>query len=201
MKDKKSIIVFIILFSMILTTLLPIIANAKSTDFLSAGESLKDLGVLEGNSNGDLMLNSKLKRQDMVVLISRLYKKETSIKESLFSNDFKDIKDSYYEPYISWAVREGLILGRNSTTFGFDEYVTVQEFMAVLLRALKYGEEAKNWKTVPGLAETLGIMKGLNLNLNSDLRRGQMAVMTLNTLNTSIKGSTLTLAKVLNLDI
>lgn len=198
----KKVIIFIILLSMILTTLIPIIANAQPDDlFLSSGEILKSIGVLQGDKNGDLMLDNKLKRQDMVVLISRLYKEENSLKTSLLKSDFIDVDDSFYEAYISWAVAKNLIVGMGDDSFGFDEYVTVQHFMTVLLRVLGYEEESELWDTVPDISDNLGIMKDLDLNPDSQLTRGQMAVMTLNTLNLSVKGSTLPLSKALNLEI
>ncbi|WFA08668.1 S-layer homology domain-containing protein [Tissierella sp. Yu-01] len=198
----KKIIVALLIFSMLLSLILPIIANAEPDDaFLSSGEALEALGVLIGNKDGDLMLNNKLKRQDMVVLISRLYKEENSAKASLLKPTFTDIKNKYYEPYIKWSVDKGLIIGMNENTFGYNQNVTVKQFMAVLLRVLGYEEESKLWDTVPELAKNLGIMEGLNLNSNSTLTRGQMAVMTLNTLRLTIKGSTLTLAEKLNLKV
>ncbi len=198
----KKIIVILLVLSMLLSLLVPIIANAEPEDiFLSSGKALKALGVLVGNENGDLMLNDKLKRQDMVVLMSRLYNKEDSARTFLLKPSFTDITNKFYEPYIKWAVDKGLIVGMNESTFGFNQLVTVKQFMTVLLRALGYEEEAKLWDTVPELANTLGIMKGLELNPDSSLTRGQMAVMTLNTLKLTIKGSTMTLAEKLNLSL
>lgn len=73
----KKIVVIIIVISIILSMLLPIIANAEQNDlFLSSGKTLQSLGILVGNRDGDLMLDRVLNRQDMVVLISRLYKEE-----------------------------------------------------------------------------------------------------------------------------
>jgi len=196
----KKIIIFLVLLSMLLSALVPIIANAQPDDlFLSSGEILRSLNVLQGNKDKNLMLDNKLKRQDMIVLMSRLYKEENSLKTNLIKANFTDIEDSFYETYINWAVAKGLIIGMDKDTFGFNEHVTVQQFMTVLLRVLGYDEESKLWDTVPDIASNLGIMKDLNLNPNSHLTRGQMAVMTLNTLNLTIKGSTLPLAEALNL--
>ncbi len=48
--------------------------------YQKSGQILKNEGVLEGSGTGDLMLNQNLKRQDMVVLMSRLYKEENIAK-------------------------------------------------------------------------------------------------------------------------
>ena len=197
----KKFVVILIIISMVTTLLLPIIASAGPIDiFLSAGETLKKIGVLEGY-NGDLMLEKKLNRQDMVVLVSRLYKEETRAKSFLIKPKFTDVSDEFYIPYIGWAVDKGLIKGMGDNTFGFDQNVTVQQFMVVLLRVLGYDEESRLWNTVPELAIKLGIMEGLANNAKADLTRGQMAVMTLNALKTTTKGSSITLADVLNLNL
>lgn len=198
----KKFVVILIIMSMVTTLLLPIIANAEPIDiFLSSGEIVKKIGVLEGNSDGDLMLEKKLTRQDMVVLVSRLYKEESKAKSFLIKPKFSDVSDEFYIPYIGWAVDKGLIKGMGDNTFGFDQNVTVQQFMVVLLRVLGYEEESRLWNTVPELAIKLGIMEGLENNAKADLTRGQMAVMTLNTLKMTTKGSSITLADVLNLDL
>lgn len=198
----KKIIVILIVISIILSMLLPIIANAEQNDlFLSSGKTLQSLGILVGNQDGDLMLDRVLNRQDMVVLISRLYKEENKARTFLIKPKFKDVTDEHYLPYIGWSVDKGLIKGMGNDTFGFGQNTTVHQFQSLLMRVLGYNEESALWSTVPDLAVKLGIMDGLDNNYNDDLTRGQAAIMTLNTLKISTKGSTITLAEVLNLKL
>ncbi len=200
----KKIIVIIILISMLLTAILPIIANAEPEDaYLSSGLVLKELGVIKGNEEGDLMLDDTLRRQDMVVLISRLYDNELSARAYLIKPKFTDLTNSYsfYEPYIGWAVDKGLIKGMGDKTFGINGKVTVQQFMTVMLRALGYEEESKLWNTTPEIAMKLGIMDRLDLQATDHLTRGQMSVMIVNALNLTLKGSSITLKEKLNLTI
>lgn len=199
----KKIIVCLLLLSMLISSILPAIAHAEPEDnFLSAGKILEKIGILQGDDNRDLMLNKKLSRQDMVVIISRLYN-ETTAKNFLVKPKFTDVTDAYayYQPYIGWAVDKGLIKGMGDNTFGVDQNVTVHQFMVVLLRVLGYDEESGLWSTVPELSVKLGIMEGLENNPKSQLTHGQMAVMTLNALKLTKKGSTLTLADSLNLKL
>lgn len=189
---------------MLLTAILPIIANAEPEDaYLSSGLVLKELGVIKGNEEGDLMLDDTLRRQDMVVLISRLYDNELSARAYLIKPKFTDLTNSYsfYEPYIGWAVDKGLIKGMGDKTFGINGKVTVQQFMTVMLRALGYEEESKLWNTTPEIAMKLGIMDRLDLQATDHLTRGQMSVMIVNALNLTLKGSSITLKEKLNLTI
>lgn len=200
---KKNIFL-ILLLSFILSIVIPEYVVAETQEkYLSSGKILQSIGILDGNSNGDLMLDKNLSRQDMVVLISRLYKEENKAKAFIIKPKFLDLTEEhkFYIPYIGWAVDKGLIKGMDKDNFGFGLNVTVQQFQVVLLRTLGYEEEARLWSTVPELAEKLGIMKDLKANSKDNLTRGQMAVMTLNTLQLTKKGSTITLSEVLNIVI
>lgn len=199
---KKIIVIFltILIFSILTNTF----TYADKDDlFLSSGKILQTLGVLVGDEKGELKLKDNLKRQDMIVLLSRLYKDEDKAKTFLSRAKFKDIpeNDKLYSPYIAWAVDKNLIKGIDKETFGYGRDITVKEFQTVLLRALGYEEESGLWNSVSEIANKLGIMSELDINSKNSLTRGQMAVMTLNTLKLTKKGSTLTLAEVLGIEL
>lgn len=174
---------------------------AAASPYTKEGEFLKDIGVLKGGTDGDLMLESNLTREQMVVLISRLYGKEIEAEGYLAANTFTDLKpeNKYYIPFIIWAKDQGLIQGMTTTTFGIGQTVTTQQFQTVLLRALGYTEEAKDWYNVPAFSVQIGLMKGLNFNADAKLNRGQVAAMLVNALSLNIKGTTSPLAVKLKL--
>ncbi|NLC02871.1 MAG: S-layer homology domain-containing protein [Tissierellia bacterium] len=201
MKKMVSILLLIIIIFSTLTSNFVYADNDEL--YLSSGKILQGLGILVGDGTGDLRLEENLKRQDMIVLLSRLYKDEDKAKNFLAKAKFKDIPegDKFYGPYIAWAVDKMLIKGMDKDNFGFDMNMTVQEFQTVLLRALGYIEESGLWSAVPKIANTLGIMNDLDIKPKDQLSRGQMAAMTLNTLKLTKKGSTLTLAEVLGIEL
>ncbi len=82
----KRLLAAALVFILILSALAPVIAESIYDE---AGEILSNLDVLRGDENGNLMLNSNLKRQDMVVMISRLYKKEDIAKSFKGKNVLK----------------------------------------------------------------------------------------------------------------
>ena len=200
----KKVVSILLLIVTIFSTLTSNFVYADNDElYLSSGKILQGLGILVGDGTGDLRLEENLKRQDMIVLLSRLYKDEDKAKNFLAKAKFKDIPegDKFYGPYIAWAVDKMLIKGMDKDNFGFDMNMTVQEFQTVLLRALGYIEESGLWSAVPKIANTLGIMNDLDIKPKDQLSRGQMAAMTLNTLKLTKKGSTLTLAEVLGIEL
>src|SRR5690554_4124469 len=158
-------------------------------------EVLKELGMLKGNPAGDLMLDDYLKRQDMVVLISRLYKEENKAKNYYFQPTFPDLADTnkFYHGYIQWSVDKGLIQGMTNGNFGYGLDVKVHDYQVVLLRALGYGEESLLYQSVPDIAKKFGLMEGVDAKSSDKLIRRDMATMTFNALNINKKGSPLTL--------
>lgn len=200
MKKSLSLILVLIL---ILSSFAPSFAISEKDLYEQSGQILKKAGVLSGSETGDLMLSQKLKRQDMVVLISRLYNEEHIAKAYNGKHNFKDVTSTYYYPYVAWAVDKGLIHGMSPSKFGFNEHVTVQQLQTVLLRALKYKDEARdeNWSNIPSIAEKLNLMEGLSAIATQKLDRGSMAVMTLNALRQEIKNEPITLAQYLEINI
>jgi hypothetical protein len=176
-------------------------ADKNVTD--KAGEFLKEVGVLEGNDDGNLMLDKNLKRRDMVILLSRLMGVESTAKnfpsEGILT--FKDITDANYKGYLAWAVSNKLIEGHTPERFGFNEQITAQQYAAILLRALGYEIDDAAYAKVLETSKGLGILKDVEVENKTEISRGQMAVMTLNALGVKIKGTDKTLAEKLGIKL
>lgn len=196
MKTRLSLILALII-------VLSSFTGVFASNFQDAGAILKEIGVLTGDTEGNLMLDEHLNRQDMVVLISRLYKQENIAKNYEGLNIFKDLDQgaSYYIPYINWAKDQNLIQGIAPDRFGYGQETSVQEFQTVLVRVLNYQDQAGKWDEIPSFSKELGLMKGLKLDSNSKLTRGQMAQMIVNALDLKLKDSEQTLAEKLDLTI
>lgn len=205
MKKILSIALAIVL---VFSGLTPLHAETSSSELHSeAGNILFDLGLLKGYPDGDLKLDGNLKRQEMVVMISRLYKEENEAENYVVQpgqNKFKDltVSQKYYIPYITWAVQKDLIKGTSTDTFGYGKDVTIQQFQTVLLRALGYNKDAEDWDMVPEMARKYHLMENLSgVNPSSKLNRGQMSTMTVNALREEMNGANVTLAQTLGLTI
>ena len=165
----------------------------------SAGEVLKEMGVLVGNTeDGDLMLDQEFKRQDMIVLLSRLLGKEDEAKVFEGKTTFKDVKDPYYVPFMAWAEANKLTNGVGEGLFGFGRPVTEKEVATLMVRALGYADP--EWENEVAKAVELGLVaKDADLSVNCV--RGTMAEIALKALSTKVKDSDKTLAETLGLEI
>lgn len=170
---------------------------AEETAEEKAGAFLMKVGVLEG-INGELKLEDNLRRQDAVVLVARLHGAEDEAKK--FPTDdlkFTDFKDPFYRPIIAWAVANDLVEGHTPERFGFNEDVTAQQYATILLRALGYNDDVAGkdgYAKALELAKKLGVLENVEVENDTAITRGQMAVMTFNALGTKMKDSDKTLA-------
>lgn len=162
------------------------------------GEILKEMGVLVGNAEGDLMLEKELARQDMIVLLSRLLGAEDEAKAFEGKTSFKDVKDPYYVPFMAWAEANKLTNGVGEGLFGFGRPVTEKEVATLMLRALGYTDV--KWEDVAAKAVELGLV-AKDADLDANCIRSIMAEITLKALNTKVNGEEKTLAEKLGLEI
>ena len=152
MKNSIRFISFLLVILLALTSL-PSNISAES----DSGEILRELGILKGDLSGDLLLDQPLKRQDAVVLLSRLLGEEETAENYPRNPSFTDIADPYYIPFIAWAEDNGLTEGVGNGLFGFDEFLTNQQLMAFLLRSLGYEFYGAQYGLVPGKALELDL--------------------------------------------
>lgn len=143
---------------------------ALAAEASSAGEQLQKLGIIQG-SNGDLMEDSNWKRQDVAVLLSRLFGEEEEAKNTEKAHSYEDVRGTFYDGYLTWAANEGLMEGHSPTNFGFDEQVTNQQFLTVILRALGYEITSENYAEVDQIAVEAGIAEE-GVDLKAAAKRG-----------------------------
>jgi len=182
---------------MVFSLLVPAMAFAATAQEEAAGNTLKELGVLKGNEQGDLMLDKELTRQEMIILLSRLLGVEDEAKNHANTHGWPDVANSDFDGYISWAKENGLTKGvEDGSVFGYDQALTVEQLLQFLLRALGYTDVA--WDDVASTAVELGLIAA-GTDVKAVAKRGTMAVVTLTTLDTNVNGENVTLGAKLGL--
>lgn len=196
---KKKLAIFLTVL-MVLTAVAPSFAATIIVDQPPVGQDaaldeLIMLGVLKEKRADDY-----LKRQDTVVLLSRLMGQEEQAKAYPINHPFNDVSDSFYNGYLGWAYANQYFMGKSGTEFGFGEFMTVQQLQIVLLRGLGYYlGEFPGWDAVASTASTLGF--GTNAPGTALASRGTMATMTSMAIRANYKGTDQTLAEKLGHEV
>lgn len=192
------------LFTLFFVILFCLNSNVKAytTKYYSEAKLLEKSDIIKGDTKGDLMLEETLQRQDLVIIIARLYSEEKRAQSMTGKLEFKDVDNkAYYRPFIIWAAEKGIMEGKSDKIFGVGDDVTVLQLETILLRILGYEEEAKNSDLIVTLSDSLGLNEGINSRNSDSIKRGELSKMIINALNIERKGSTIKLKDVLNLDI
>lgn len=188
----KKILSLVLVLALVLTSF-----SFAAADPVTVGQDLKALGVLTGDENGNLNPDQQLTREQAIVVLVRMMGKEADAKATTTASSFKDIKGTFYGPYIAYAELQGWTTGKSAGVFGFGQTATIDEIYAFMLRALGY--------TVATLPEA--VTKAAELKLNTDVTaeagkpvlRGQVFITMNNTLNTAPKDGKTALVYVLKL--
>ena len=197
MKKKLAILLTVL---MVLTAVAPSFAATIIVDQPPVGQDealdeLITLGVLKERRGDDY-----LKRQDTVVLLSRLMDQEDQANVYPINHPFNDVTDSFYNGYLGWAYANQYFMGKSTTEFGFGDFITTQELQIVLLRSLGYYlGEFPGWDVVASTAGSLGF--GTSVPGTALASRGTMADFTTSAIRANYKGTNETLAARLGHDV
>jgi len=148
-------------------------------------DMLSDIGVIKGTSNTEFSPEEKVTREQMAVFLFRLMlNKEEAGRNN--TTKFTDLYEPYYNGAISWANASGYILGTSKTTFNPTGGITLQDGMAMLVRALGQEKTSMNenypWSYI-NAGIKLGLDRGLeDLAYDQPMTRAQTAVLLYNAL-------------------
>jgi len=150
------------------------------------------LGVISGYEDGHFYPLKPVTRAEMAKMICCLLDAdEESTKQG--PSHFLDMGSHWADPYVSWCNQEGIISGKNTSTFDPNATVTGVETAKMLLVALGYdpiieGFTGPTWEAgVLKAARKAGLLpEGSDLKLHTPLTREEAAQMMLNALDAHI---------------
>ena len=148
-------------------------------------DMLSDIGVIKGTGENEFSPEDKVTREQMAVFLFRLMlNKEEAGRNN--TTQFTDLYEPYYNGAISWANASGYILGTSKNTFDPTGGITLQDGMAMLVRALGQEKTGMNdnypWSYI-NAGIKLGLDRGLeDLKYDQTMTRAQTAVLLYNAL-------------------
>lgn len=104
-------------------------------------DKLKEYGFINGNENGDLLVDEYLGRAEACVLLAEMHGEKEKAKafKGNGPDDFSDVGDKdWFAPYVRYANSRGWINGYTDGTFKPRDSVSVQMWAKMLLESLGY---------------------------------------------------------------
>ena len=170
MKEK-----LLALFLALCTAVSLLAIPATAADDTSALQTVRALGIIQGDSSGNMNLDSNVTRAQFAKMIvsASSYKDSISGSGSGYSL-FKDVKSSYWaSEYIKIAVQEGWMTGFTDGTFRPYSSITLEQACATVLRMLGYTSS-----TLAGSYPSAQLSKASALGLRDQISLSQGGAMT-----------------------
>ena len=168
MRKKLSALLAAALAVSMLT--LPAGAVSQST----ALETIQALGILAGDSQGNLNLSSAVTRAEFVTMMTAASSYKDTVGSGYGVSLFKDVKSSHWaSEYIRLAVEQNWMTGYTDGTFRPGRTITLEEACTALLRLLGYDSSS-----LAGSFPTAQLSKAGSVGLLDDVTAKQGQTLT-----------------------
>jgi hypothetical protein len=190
MKSLKKTLVLLVVFSMILSTLVPAFAatDVIGLDCEEQVTRMEALGVIEGFEDGTFRPEDTITRAQMAVIVCKMLgiNEAAANANANVSSKFSDVvAGEWYTGWVNLASNNGIISGYPDGTFRPSQTLTLNEVLTLCVKALgrggyvdKMGTWPANYVTEAARLNLLKDVKGA-----ADANRGNVAVICWNTLN------------------
>lgn len=186
----------LIMVVMLLIGIMPASMAATKT----AGEELRDLGLLTGDTEGNLMEDKYLTRSEMMVILARMLGEFDEAENYRLKSTFTDGNNHWAERYVAYAQMRGWTSGMGNNEFGYEMKHTAQQAAVFMLKTLGYIADTDfTWTNAFQKATQLDLFDDVDVEPSEDIIRGDLFRVMMRTLNTEMKGETKTLGETLGI--
>ena len=159
-----------------LCLLLPLaLPAAMAVDSAIQLETIRALGIMTGDENGEMNLSSPVTRAQFVKMMTAASVYRDSIGDGSGSALFQDVKsDHWASGYIKLAVEQEWMTGYVDGTFRPDSTITLEEGCTALLRLLGYSSDSLSGSYPTAQltkARAVGLLDDLSVSQGEDLTR------------------------------
>lgn len=194
---KKQFQSMILTLCLVLTALLPMQGAKAANVTVENAYSLYDLGLFQGTSNG-FQLEQRPTRLEGMTMFVRLLGGEKEAGNEKAPHPFSDVP-GWGDPYVGYAWEHKLTKGVSGDTFGSTDYITLEQYVTFVLRALRYDDSKGDfaWNTAVDKAVEIGLLTRGEAReyLSQTTTRGTMVNVSFAALKQTFKGSAQTLAE------
>ena len=164
---------------LILSLSCPVFAVEQQNEQQDAASYLREQGIMIGDQNGQMNLDSCLTRAQLAAVLTRLNEaSENILEEQAFYTEqcrFSDVPD-WARPYVGYCYANGLMVGYDASTFGAENGVTPQAACTVVLRYLGLPEDSWDYSTACEAAISLDLTT-VEATAKAEISRGDLAIM------------------------
>ena len=149
---------------------LSLVVPAGAVSSSTAVEAIQALGIITGDSSGNLNLSSPVTRAEFVTMMTAA----SSYKDSIGEGSGVSVKsDHWASEYIKLAVEQGWMSGYVDGTFRPDNQITLEEACTALLKMLGYDSS-----TLAGSYPSAQLSKASSVGLRDDVDAVQGEALT-----------------------
>jgi len=178
--------------------------NEVSQPIEEMDEGLKEIfnelakqGIFKGYEDGTFRPDATITRAEFCAVVNRLKNLQDAVAADPGITPFNDVPTSHWAAAdINVAYTTGIIKGYGDGRFGPEDFVTYEQVVTMLVRALGYEQLALERGTYPdgylAAAMQIGILKGVTGTIGEYAKRGLVATITYNSMNINIPQQVLT---------
>ncbi|MCI8520760.1 MAG: S-layer homology domain-containing protein [Clostridia bacterium] len=180
-KVMKKLMLMSIAFILIMLSIVPIVMAASDRAIFD----VQSLGIIEGDENGELNLDTEVTRAEFAKIIVTLMGYENA---SAGASSFPDVaKDTWYAPYVSLAKDLGYVDGYTDNTFRPEKPVLLRDAVKILVSAMNFGAWAEQRGGYPkgyiSVAIEQNFLKNITSDVNSNAIRDDIVTLIYNVLD------------------
>lgn len=154
-------------------------AVANQSEAAEAVAYLKEHQIMNGDQNGNMLLDQGLTRAQMAVMLSKIMvnPEHLEIERDYYAKQchFTDVP-KWARPYVGFCVSNHLVSGYDTGLYGADDPVTPAQACTVMLHCLEDVEREWNYQTACEAAVEEGIAP-VEATAGKTISRGNMAIL------------------------
>ena len=176
-------------YSTVRVALSPDIADTK---YAEAAELLGALGIMVGDAeDGAFRPDDPILRSEMAKVAVYSIGLEDVVKSSNGTTNFPDVpSDHWATGAINVADQQGMVIGDTEGTFRPDDYVTFEEAVTIIVRALGYEPAAADKGGYPTgymfIASSNQLLRGIEAVASEPAKRGDVAQLVFNAMTVNL---------------
>lgn len=160
-------------------------ASALEGETALAADTLATLGLVQGNDQGDYLVDAPATRTQAAVLLVRLAGAEAAAAAEPWFSGFRDVP-AWASDSVDYAVHEGWMFSPSPASFRGQDPIDACEWFSALLCMLGYGDEDFSFDDAPAFAHRIGLTP---LLYDGPLKRGDLFLSMRDALSFPRKGT------------